>query len=504
MFEEWMMALTHFSWAEIAGIGSVLHLILFLAVAGHCLTHRRDARSTIIWLFSAWSFPIIGPLGYAAFGISRVPRKAWRKHHADSHFRAAMKASEQESHPLAYWRSLREASTDKPPREAELFDGVLDRITPDHSLLSGNRIELLEDGTETFPAMLAAIRTAKHHIHILSYIIGHDEVAREILDACAERARAGIKIRIMYDAFGSMGARLSWFFRRYHGVPNMRIMKFSQVNLFKQQVQINLRNHRKILVIDGLIAFTGGVNLHKGHVGGKGKPAIRDYHFRIGGPLVNELQYTFLRDWYYMTDESPDELLSDVYFGRHPSAGGAVTARLVNCGPTSLENSVEEVFFNAIMAARRDIMVVTPYLVLTEPLMYAMRMTAMRGVEIRLILPAHNNHRSVYYASRAQYEALLTAGVRIFERQGPFVHAKALVVDGFLSIIGTANMDFRSLRLNYETTVVSYDAELATKLSKVMLFEINASCEFHLNLWMKRPSWQRMLENTFSLADPIL
>lgn len=503
MFEERMIALAYFSWPEIAGIGGILHVLLFVAVASHCLIHRRDSRSTIIWLFSAWSFPIIGPLGYAAFGISRVPRKAWRKHHADSHFRAAMKENEQESHPLAYWRSLREASTDKPPREAELFDSVLDRITPDHSLLSGNRIDLLEDGTETFPAMLAAIHAAQHHVHIQSYIIGHDEVARELLDACAERAREGVKVRVMYDAFGSMGARLTWFFRRYHRVPNMRIMKFTQVNLFKQQVQINLRNHRKIMVVDGRVAFTGGVNLHKGHVGGKGRPAIRDYHFRIGGPLVNELQYTFLRDWYYMTDESPDELLSDVYFSAH-QAEGSVTARLVNCGPTSLENSVEEVFFNAIMAARRDILIVTPYLVLTEPLIFAMRMTAMRGVEIRLILPAHNNHQSVYYASRAQYETLLASGVRIFERQGPFVHAKALVVDGFLSVFGTANMDVRSLRLNYETTVVSYDAELATKLMSVMLFEINESQEFSLNLWTQRPGWKRILENAFSLADPIL
>jgi cardiolipin synthase len=503
MADDFLSVVKAFTWAEAFGVGGVLHVVLFLAVALHCLAHRRDSRSSVIWLFSAWAFPILGPLGYAAFGISRVPRKAWRKHDTDSDFSAARAAFERESHPLAYTRSLREASARKPPPGAEPFDGVLDRITPDHRLLAGNAIELLEGGPETFPAMLEAIREAKRHIHVMSYIIGRDAVGREILDACAARARDGVKVRVMYDAFGTAPARLTLFFRRYRHVPNMRIQKFSLVNLFRQQFQVNLRNHRKIIVVDAETAFTGGVNLHKGHVGDGGRPPIRDYHFRIRGPLVNELQYTFLRDWYYMTDESPAELLSEAYFGRC-SGAGAISARLVNCGPTSLGNSVEEVFFSAVTAATSDIVIVSPYLVLTEPLFFALRMAAMRDVRVRLILPAKNNHKSVYFASRAQYGALLEAGVRIYERRGALLHAKAMIVDGAVSIVGSANMDVRSLRLNYETTVVSYDAALAGKLMTVILADISESAEVSLNLWSKRPLRQRLLENFFSLADPIL
>lgn len=405
---------------------------------------------------------------------------------------------------MAYWRSLCEARACRPPSAAERFDAALDRITPNHALLSGNAVRLLEDGTEAFPAMLDAIRASRHHIHIMSYIIGADDVGREMLDACAERARAGVKVRVMYDAFGSMPARLRRFFPRYARVPNMRIVKFSLANIFKQQVQINLRNHRKCLVVDGRVAFTGGVNLHAGHIGSNGgEQPIRDYHFEITGPLASELQYTFLRDWFRMTEENPEELLSAAYFVSQSPAGN-VAARLVNCGPTSMDHSVEEVFFNAIIEAHKSVSIITPYCVLTEPLLYAIRMAAMRGAHIRLILPARNNHVSVYYASRGQYAELLEAGVRIFERRGALLHAKAMVVDEYFSVFGSANMDVRSLRLNFETVVVSYDPELTNRLLLEMGKDLAASTEILLPDWSRRRRLDRLLENIFAIATPIL
>ncbi len=488
---------------NIAGWAGAFHLLLFVIVALHCLTRRRESRSTLIWLFSVWAFPFLGALGYAAFGISRVPRKAWGKRRSDKRLGSARSRHEQESQPLAYWRSLREATLCRPPPEAAHFDAMLDRITPDHALLSGNAFDLLEDGTETFPAMLAAIGQAQHHIHIMAYIIGDDAVGRQILDACATRARTGVRVRVLYDAFGSMPARLRGFFRSYHRVPNMRIVKFSQVNLFRQQIQVNLRNHRKSLIVDGKTAFVGGVNLHDGHVGCSERPPIRDYHFRLQGPLVNEIQYTFMRDWYYMTEENPEELLHEAYFGRHADAG-TVSARVVNCGPTTLENTVEEVFFNAITEARREVTIVTPYLVLTEALLYAIRMTAMRGVHLRIVVPAQNNHVSVHYASRSQYFDLLSAGVRIYERTGPLLHAKAMVVDGGISIFGSANMDVRSLRLNYETVVVSYSSDLADQLAAAIRQDIAESNEILFSDWQQRGRLCQLLENAFALASPIL
>jgi len=489
-------------WPEAVGLGTLLHVILFFSVALHCLTHPREPRSTILWLFTVWAFPLVGVLFYCSFGVSRVPRKAWHKHRSDSQFGDARAEREMESQPLAYWRSLRSAHASKPCC-AETFDRVLNRITPDHPLLSGNAIELLLDGAETYPALLEAIRGAHHHIHLMVYIIGHDAISREVLDACAERARDGVKVRILYDEFGSAGARIRKFFRRYRWVANMQVVGFTQVGLLKRSIQINLRNHRKIAVVDGEVAFTGGVNLHQGHLPKDGNLAIRDYHFRIRGPLVNELQYTFLRDWYYMTDEDSRELLSQAYFGR-PEAVGDIAARIVNSGPSSAQNSLDDVLFTALSEASRDVIAVTPYLILTEPLLQAMRMAAMRGVSVRLIVPGNNNHRSVLHASRSQYAALLEAGVRIYERRGPLLHAKAMVIDGSLSIFGTANLDIRSLRLNYETSIVSYDQTLAGRLLQEMRVDLEESEEIDLNRWLRRPWKQRILENAMALISPIL
>ncbi len=489
-------------WPEAIGIGTLLHVVVFLCVVLHCLTHPREPRSTLLWLFIVWGFPLVGAVLYAAFGISRIPQKAWLKHSSDRRFGDARAEREQESQPLAYWRCLRDARVSKPCC-AETFDRVLDRITPDHPLLSGNTIELLLDGTETYPALLEAIRGARHHIHLMTYIIGRDNVARQILDACAERARDGVKVRVLFDEFGSASASLTRFFRNYRWVPNMRVVGFTQVNLLRKRIQVNLRNHRKITIIDGDMAFTGGINLHKGHLASRSGPAIRDYHFRIRGPLVNELQYTFLRDWYYMTEDDPQVLLGEEYFGRHEKAG-PIAARIVNSGPSSSRNSLDDVFFNALIEAQRDLLLVTPYLILTEPLLQAMRMAAMRGVAVRVIVPSNNNHRTVKHASRSQYESLLKAGVRIFERRGPLLHAKAMVIDGVLSIFGSANLDVRSLRLNYETNIVSYDADLAGRLLQEMRVDLAESDEIEINLWVRRPWRQRLLENLFALASPIL
>ncbi len=502
MIADWTMLAANPIWPDALRLGTLIHIVIFATVALHCLINPRESRSTIIWLFAVWGFPIVGALLYAAFGNSRTPRKAWKKERSERRFAHARSQREGETQPLAYWRSLMAAHIDQPD-SAQTFNRVLDRITPDHPLLGGNAVDLLLDGTETYPALLEAIEEAQHHIHLLYYIIGHDELARKILDACADRARAGVKVRILFDEFGSAKASLSRMFHRYRRVPNMRIVGFTQVNILKQRIQVNLRNHRKIAVIDGIVSFTGGINLHNGHLPSEGKLAIRDYHFRIRGPLVNELQYTFLRDWFFMTGENPEELLSETYFGCCEAVGN-ISARVVNSGPSTPGHSLEDLFFNALSQAQHQVVAVTPYLVLPPTLIQAMRMTAMRGVSVRLAVPANNNHRLVKYASRAQYTALLSAGVRIFERRGPLLHAKAMVIDESLSIFGSANLDVRSLRLNYETNVVSYDPDLTNRLMAEMLIDLAESDEIELNIWSKRPRRQRLLENLFALFSPIL
>lgn len=481
-------------------IGWIFHLTAFVLVTLHCLHRRRNASSTILWIFIAWSFPIIGPLFYISFGIDRVGDRGFLKFLADEHLLRTRKGSKEVA-PRAYWHHLTEA-----PAENEFqreFNRTLDALIPEHPALAGNRLTPLVDGDKAYPRMLAAIRSAKRHIHLQSFIIGNDQIGREIMKALAAKAAEGVQVRLLYDRFGSTRAFFGGLFRRAGKTPGFKIAGWTQANPLKRQFQINLRNHRKTLIIDGEKAFFGGINIHDENMTRPGHPPIRDYHFEVEGPLVQELQYSFLRDWYFITEEAPETLLTEEYFP-HAAPAGNVTARLINSGPSTVEDVAIESFFNSIVLAKKQILAVTPYFVPPADILRALRSAALRGVDVRLVVPKKNNHRYAGFASRALYEELLLAGVRIFERCPPFIHAKALVVDGEFALVGTANLDVRSLSLNYETSVAVYSADFADAMKCIIHEEMDCSEEVLLNDWSNRPACCRLLENLASLMTPVL
>lgn len=482
----------------------VLHCTLFVLVCYHCLETRREASSALLWMFMAWSFPVIGPILFLAVGVNRAEAKAWRTHKAGRKLRAESERDDAKL-PMAYWRAVRE-SIAPDPTDNSLFEvnRVLNGILPDYPLLDGNLIQPLVNGDAAFPAMIEAIEKARHHVHLQTFIIKHDAVGRRFMELLAEKAREGVAVRFMFDRFGSTTAMLMRLFSRYGKTPNLRISGWTQVNALKRRFQINLRNHRKILVVDGTEAFTGGVNLHIENVSQNGIPAIRDYHFRIRGPLVQELQYSFLNDWYFMTNEDPETLLQQAHFPALRAAGNAM-ARIANGGPTAEEMEVtSDCFFQSIVSAKRQILAVTPYFVPTRDIIHAFRLAALKGVDVRLIVPQRNNHPYAGFAGQALYEELLAAGVRIFERHPPFMHAKALLVDDSLALVGSANMDVRSLRLNYETSLIVFDDLFANALKKIIIEDIENSTEIFLSNWQRRGRARRLLENCCSLFTPML
>lgn len=482
-----------------------LHLATFLLVCLHVLRTPREAASALLWIFIAWAIPVFGPLLYVMFGINRVERKAWHKQNADQKLLAERLAREDEALPMFYWRAVHESLAAEPADAfARQLNAALNNILPDYPLLGGNEILPLVDGDETFPRMREAIGRARHHIHLQTFIIGNDVVGREFLDLLAHKAREGVSVRFLYDRFGSTGAALGLLFAKYRRVPGLDISGWTQANLFKRQFQINLRNHRKILVIDGQEAFIGGINLQVENLSRPAAPPIRDYHFYVKGPVVQELQYSFLRDWYFMTDENPEVLLQTAHFPHLPPAGSALV-RVANSGPTADEMElIADVFFEAIISARRQLLVVTPYFVPHQDILRAFRAATMRGVDVRLVMPLHNNHVYAGLAGSALYEELLTAGVRIFRRRPPFMHAKAMLVDDALAIVGSANLDVRSLRLNYETNLVVFDAPFINALKRIVLRDIAESDELTLAEWQSRPPARRLLENFCHLLTPML
>ncbi|MBT3192147.1 MAG: cardiolipin synthase [Verrucomicrobia bacterium] len=481
-----------------------LHALSFALVCLHCLQRRREATSAILWIFVSWSFPIIGPVLYLTVGIDRLPHKGFHKRKQDARLLEARKARE-EALPLAYWRAVHAEDVHGIPEtglDEELSD-VMDAVAPEYPFLSGNAVLSHVTGDELFPRMLQAIDQASHHIHLQSFIIQNDATGRMFMEHLAARAKSGIKVRLLYDRFGSTRAIFSRLFSRYRHIPNLEIVGWTQVSPLKRRFQLNLRNHRKALIVDGRRAFVGGINLHQGNTTRANRAPIRDYHFEFAGPIVQEVQYAFMKDWHFMTNESPDILLQDVFFPSIAAEGNSL-ARVLCSGPTSELKTIADVLFMAIVRAQKQILIVTPYFAPPYDILRALRSAAIRGVDVRIILPQKNNHIYAGWASRALYEELLLSGVRLFERPEPFLHAKAMIIDDRVSIVGTANWDVRSLRLNYETNVAIHDEVFANALKRIVLDDEAQSSEIELAAWRQRPQWHRLAENACSLMTPIL
>jgi cardiolipin synthase len=477
--------------------------MISLLVCLHLLRKPHDARTSLLWIFVATAFPGVGPLAYLLFGINTIPNKGWEKQHSDMIFqKQQLKA--RSPHPGALAQAQKKAQTSADGRAALVYlDRILDHLSAHHPMLDGNDVQLIETAERALEEMFAALRSARKHIHLATYIFNDDRVGERLMSLLVERAQAGVEVRVLYDAFGSAGANLRLFFWRRRRVPNLHIIGFSQANVLKRKFQLNLRNHRKILVVDGTTAFTGGVNFHDVYLPHAGKPGTLDYHFSLRGPVVLELQYTFLRDWYYMTDESTDKLLAGTYFPAAEQAG-AYAVRLQNSGPGGDESGTAlETYFAAINLARKQILIVTPYFVPPESLIISLRQAAYRGVDVKVLVPSVNNHPTLRFASQALYTPLLTAGVRIFERRPPFIHAKAAIIDDAVALIGSANLDSRSLFLNYETNLVVFDDDFSARLKAAVLDDLAHAEEILYSEWRRRPRGRQLVENFFNLFHPI-
>ena len=500
------MTLTSFSWIFSA---TALHIAAVIFVSYHCLIRRREANSALLWIFVSWSFPLIGFILFVFFGLGKPSQKSWEKYYADELLQNERRLREAGRKELVYWLKVKNSAIEFPEKMDDPAARSLNTIIPAlvsnaPPLLQGNHISMLISGDEAYPRMLEKIAEARNHIHLQSFIIANDKIGRRFMDALATKARQGVRVKVLYDRLGSTKARWSGMFRKYQKIPNLRLGAWSQLSLFRREFQVNFRNHRKSLVIDGREAFVGGINIASQNVTDKKSTAIRDYHFHVQGPVVHDLQYVFLRDWHFMTEDSPADLLTPNHFPQLQHAGKS-TVRVVNSGPTITESeAIANVFFSAITAARDRVMIITPYFVPFRDILQALRGAALRGVKVQVVVPRKNNHFYAGWAGRSVYEELLRAGVEVYEREPPFMHAKAMVVDQSTALIGTANFDANSLRLNYETNLAVFDQQLIYEIASAGREEIAASTRIELQEWLQRPTHRILLENFCGLMSPIL
>jgi cardiolipin synthase len=419
----------------------VAHVCAAALVTVHTLLRKRDVPASIGWIGMAWLAPFVGALLYFGFGINRVRRRARR-----------LKGGDRRPH----YEGL-QGAPDDPLASLETAIGAVTRRKP----TPGKVEALLFCGDAGYPQMLAAIESAQQSVRLATFIFHADESGKQFIAALSAAKQRGVEVRVLVDGLGS-GFPWSPAYERLRaeGVTAARFMH----SLWPWKMAfLNLRLHKKILAVDGKLAFVGGLNIADQNVmAKKPKEPVTDHHFKVVGPIVNEIERVFDDDWQFATGErlpaSPPA----------PMVEGAGLSRAIASGPDQETDHLALVLLCAVNAARKTIRIATPYFLPDEQLITALRLAALRGVRIDIVLPAQNNHPFVAWAAQAHVRPILDSGCRIWFNPPPFDHSKLMTVDGTWSLVGSANWDARSLRLNFEITVEFRDGELAAELEKVI------------------------------------
>lgn len=431
---------------SLAGNGPLLLTAIHFATAGtvtiHALIRKRDVPAAIGWIGLAWLSPFFGPLLYFGFGINRVKRRAMRLRGADDTA-----------------RSVRAAVAAGPTGSLQRAVGRITGTRPETGIVSA----VLECGDEAYPRMLAAIEAATTSVALSTFIFRTDELGMKFIAALVRAHRRGVAVRVLIDGFG--GGFL--FSRAYHrlrqeGVPAARYLH----SLLPWKMPLlDLRLHKKILLIDGRLAFVGGLNIGgENCVAQRPREPVRDVHFIVEGPVLRQIMESFQDDWSFSTGET---LEGERWFAPAYSQGGA-PARVISSGPDQSVDQLMLVLLAAINTASASLRIATPYFLPDEQVITALQLAAMRGVEVDIVIPARNNHRLMGWAMQAHIRPLLKAGCRIWHSPAPFDHSKLATIDGGWSLIGSANWDARSLRLNFEITVELYAPELAARIAALI------------------------------------
>lgn len=438
---DWLLAGVDRVWRPVA---SPLGLILALGVTAHVLLHKRDVAACIGWIGLAWLAPVWGALLYLLFGINRVVRRARQVRRVRA---PRPQATRQPSHDFAaHLRPLQRAVRHITSRPAE------DR----------NTVGVLHNGDEAYPAMLAAIDAARHSIALATYIMRNDAAGRRFVEGLAAAKARGVEVRILLDGVGSgYFPAIGRVLRR----KGLRTALFMHSALPWRMPFLNLRNHKKLLVVDGSSGFTGGINITgQSLLDDKPHEPMADTHFKLDGPVVAQLMDAFAQDWSFAVGE---ELQGPAWFPDLSDQGDCV-ARVISSGPDQDLEKMLLVLLEAIGCATASIRVMTPYFLPDDRVITALALAAMRGVEVDILVPRRSNHLFVDLAMRAHIGALLDQGVHVWLSALPFNHSKLMVVDAQWCLIGSANWDMRSLRLNFELNVEVYSSSLAQRLEETM------------------------------------
>ncbi len=474
-------------WQPLAG---VLTVIISALTSAHAILHKRDSRAAILWVGFIWLVPLLGPVLYLLLGINRIRRRA-----------VSLRGNVGQSSGVATARPALITPADGLALDAMHLRSLAQLVgrVVGLPLSEGNSLQTLVNGDAAYPAMLSAIATASRTISLSTYIFDNDAIGRSFVTALGDAVRRGVEVRVLID---DAGARYSW----PSIVPPLRqaqvpVARFLPTFAPWRLMSMNLRNHRKIMVVDGRLGFTGGINIRQGNrVAERPRRPVQDLHFCLEGPVVAQLQETFAADWAFVTKEV---LRGQTWFPQLEGRG-TIMARAIPDGPDEDFEKLRLTILGALACAQTSIKILTPYFLPDPAIISALNVAALRGVRVDIILPRKNNLPFVHWASQAMWWQVLQRGCHVWLTAPPFDHSKLMLVDGCWVLVGSANWDPRSFRLNFEFNLECYGREFAGHLESLVLSRLKTAHAVTLEEIDSRTLPSKLRDGVARLLTPYL
>lgn len=479
-------------------IAELLYLLVLIFVCIRIIYDTDSTVKTLAYLLLAIFLPLFGMFFYFSFGINYRKRELYSKKIInDDHLWNQIKQNISLYSVQTYYNIAEE---DRPNKHLAKY--LTNEMSP---LTAGNSARLLINGEEKFPAVMQALEEAKDHIHIEYYIYENDKIGQTIEKILIRKAKQGVSVKFIYDDFGSRGIRKNIAIRLKNA--GIEVYPFYKIPFLGKVNRLNYRNHRKIIVIDGKKAFVGGINVSDKYIN---EPTLsnklfwRDTHLMLEGPGTYYLQYLFISDWNFCSGK-PLENIKHYFPNDHRnSPPGDKIIQIAASGPDSVNPTILHSLLSVVHQAQEEILITTPYFIPDQSLMDALIVAALGGVSVKLLVPEKSDSKLVALAASSYYADLLAAGIKIFSYQDGFVHAKTIVVDKKLAMIGTANMDLRSFDLNFEVNAIVYDDELAISLANVFDADTKDAILLDNEAWLNRSISKKFLEKIARLVSPLL
>lgn len=475
----------------VAAVSSIVFTLTAILVAVTIFLENRHPSSTLAWLMILAVIPIVGFIFYILFGQNYRKRKTFEK----------KSMRDEQAYSLIEYRSTpsNEELSHFNEGQQRLFQ--LSRQVARSPISFSTETTVLTNGEETFTAIIRELEQATHHIHMEYYIYRNDQIGNQIKDILIRKAQSGVKVRFLYDDVGSL--RLPAAFIEEMKDAGVEAVAFAPVFIPWLSNKVNYRNHRKIVVIDSNVGFIGGLNVGDEYLGkSKTYGFWRDTHLLIKGEAVHALQVIFLQDWLYMTGQT---FLNPEYLSQPlTDYCGSGAVQIIASGPDNKWETMKNMFFSMINSAKRSIWISTPYFIPDEDIFSGLKVAALSGIDVKILFPKKPDKWLPYLASHSYFPSLLEAGVKIYEYEKGFMHAKILIVDGSMASIGTANMDMRSLHLNFEVNAFLYQTDSTQKLVADFLADLLQSSIIDQEKFARRRWLTRFMESAARLMSPLL